>query len=444
MQEDFAGALQRCAAAAERAIMLLNVRGTTSMIVATVGVLGMLLTAAGARAACPGDCNNDGVLSAGDVTKIVRIINLCSGAAAGCAAIRGADKQCTNADLNGNSTITVDELMAAIANIIKFPSGCGPTPTPTLTRTGAPATLTPTAVSATATATPTATFPAPTLTPTTQGGPPLGTRVFSLGSASGFFSSLVPTLKAGTPAGTLMLDAGGMDAMGHATVTLTNAPVFVTTSISLGGLTLCTRLDSCTGTLYCNGGANVDTTASLESLKPGLNCVRDGTHSCGATSTFCCSNACEGVCTSPPTPTPGGPVLPTPTPCTNSGNPPVRTSGVNTTDSGAGSALLMCAERIVSVPMVGADCSKADYSTSSVTNELLTTGTSTAKVTDHCAGSGAPATKAVTFSKAGEKFNCAQWTTENGPGSFAFAIPSEEGSAQFTGDGANAGIYSDH
>jgi hypothetical protein len=380
------------------------------------GVLGILLAATGARAACPGDCNNNGVVSAGDVTRIVRIINLCSGAAAGCAAISGTDKQCTNADLNGNGSITVDELMTAIANIIKFPSGCGPTPTPTLTPSGALVTATPT---------PTATLPAPTPTPTTEAGPPLGARVFSLGAASGFFSSLVPSLKAGTPAGTLMLDAGGMDAMGHATVTLTNAPVFVTTSIALGGLTLCTRIDSCTGTLYCDGGANVDTLASLESLASGLTCVRDGTHSCPATSTFCCSNSCEGV-------------------GVGSGNPTIRTSGVNTTDSGPGSALLMCQERIVSVNMVGADCSTVDYSTASVTDELLTTGTSTAKVTDHCAGSGAPATKAVTFGKTGENFNCAQWTTENGPGGFAFSIPSEEGSAQFTGDGANAGIYSDH
>jgi hypothetical protein len=382
--------------------MRCDVRRSPLAIAAVLGLVA--LTARVVPAACVGDCNGNGSVTAGELTKIISIINLCDGAAAGCAAIPGADQQCTNADKNGNGVISAGELTETISDIINFASGCPPesaTPTPTLTQQ-------------------------PTPSPTaTTGGVPLGTRVFSLGASSGFFSSLVPSLKAGTPAGTLMLNAGPKNASGQASVTLSGAPVTIQTSIALGGLTLCTKIESCTGTLYCNGGANVDTVAQLDSLAPGLTCTRDGTHSCPATSTFCCSNACEGV-------------------GVGSGNPTVRTSGVNTTDSGAGSMLLMCQERIVSVNSVGADCSTVDYSSAAVTNELYTTGTSTAKVSNHCAGSGAPSTKAVTFAKTGEKFDCSAWTTENGAGGLAFSIPSEEGSAQFTGDGANAGVFSDH
>jgi len=369
--------------------------------------LGVLTFAArAATAACVGDCNNNGTVTAGELTKVISIINLCDGAATGCAAIPGSDKQCTNADRNGNGVISAGELTLIISNINSFASGCPsqvvtPTPTPTVTPL------------------------LPTATPTSSG-PVLGRRVFSLGATSGFYSSLVPSLKAGTPAGTLLLDAGAQDGSGHATVTMANGPSIISTSIALGGLTLCTKIDSCTGTLYCKGGTNVDTISQLESLAPGLTCVRDGTHSCpNSPTSVCCSNACEGV-------------------GVGSGNQPVRTAGVNATDSGAGSLLLMCQEHIVQLPSATGNCATADYSAAAITNELYTTGTATAKVTDHCAGSGAPANKAVVFAKTGEKFDCSNWTTENGAGGFAFAIPSEEGSAQFTGDGANAGIYSDH
>lgn len=358
------------------------------------------------HAACVGDCNNNGSVTAGELTKIITIINLCAGAAAGCPAVPGSDKQCTNADRNGNGVISAGELTFIIANINAFPSGCAPesaTPTPTPTATPMP--------------TPTATA--------TSGAQGLGTRVFSLGSASGFFSSLVPTLKAGTPAGILMFSAGAPDAGGHAAVTLLGGPVIIQTNIALGGLSLCTRIDSCTGTLYCTGGANVDVVSQLDSLKPPLTCVRDGTKGCtNVAANVCCSNACEGV-------------------GVGSGNPTTRTGGVNTADSGPGSMLLMCEERIAQVPFPPGSCATADFAAASLTTELYTTGSSTAKVVNHCAGSGAPAARVVTFAKTGVKFDCSQWTTENGPGALAFSIPSEEGSAQFSGDGANAGIFSD-
>jgi hypothetical protein len=390
------------------------------MIVGAVGVLGILLAATGARGACPGDCNNNGVVSAGDLTKIVRIINLCDGAAAGCAAISGSDKQCTNADLNGNSTLTVDELVAVINNVIHFATGCGPTPTATLTPTAAPATQTPT---------PTATLPGPTPTPTTEAGPPLGMRVFSLGAKSAFTSSLLPGGSLGTPMGTLMFDAGGKDSTGRATVTLTNPGVVIRTDLSAGGLTLCTKLDSCTGTIYCNGGTDVDVLNSLDSLAAGLTCMRDGTHSCPATAPtppVCCSNACEGV-------------------GVGSGNSPQQTSpppSVTPTDSGAGAMLLICMQRSVPVKPIG-DCSQADFSTASTATQYYTTGIDTGQVLNHCAGLGATASKVPKIARKGTNFDCSNWMTENGVGVLGFTIPSEEGDANISGDGANAGLWSD-
>ena len=125
---------------------------------------------------------------------------------------------------------------------------------------------------------------------------PLGSRAFTLGSSgSGFFSSFLPTAKVGTPAGAMVLVAGAPDAAGAALVTVTG-PYYFTTVLPLISATLCTRVDSCTGTLYCNGGVNVDVTETLDSLKSGLTCVQDGTHNCpNALSSVCCSNACEGV-----------------------------------------------------------------------------------------------------------------------------------------------------
>ena len=363
--------------------------------IATV-VLGFAIATAAVRfavAACVGDCNGNGSVTAGELTKVISIINLCGGTAAGCAAIPSSDKQCINADRNGNGIISAGELTFIIFNINSFPSGCPPesvTPTPT------------------------------------PSGPPLGRRVFSLGSSSGFYSKLVPSRKAGTPTGTLLFDAGVEDVSGHATVTMANGPSIVTTVSALDGVTLCTKIESCAGTLYCNGGANVDTASQLESLAAGLTCVRDGTNSCpDAPTSLCCSNACEGV-------------------GRGSGNQTMRSSGVNTADSGAGSLLLMCQERVVSLPGVTGNCATADYSTAAITNELYTTGTATAQVADHCAGSGAPANKAVVFAKTGEKFDCSSWTTENGAGGLVFAIPLEESSGDFTGDGADAGVFSDH
>lgn len=348
------------------------------------------------------------------------------------------------------------------------------TPSPTPTNTLAPtATKTLSVNTATFTATRTRTPTRPPATPTgtaTSATPALGVRAFSLGPASGFFSSLAPfTSAVGQPTGTLLLSAGPPNASGQATVTLTGGPTVIRTDLSLGGLTLCTRVESCTGTLYCNGGTNVDILNSLDSLKQGLTCTQTGTvgqkTDCpppptpapphGSTPAVptrtpfpCCSNGCEGgsalggVCTgSPPTPTPGGPIVNTPTPCVNSGNSPKSMVGVNATDSGSGAMVLTCMQRSATVMPIG-DCSTADFTSASLSPQDYTTGTDIAQVINFCVGSGAIDNKIPAFAKKGTNFNCAQWPTPNAPGVLAFTIPSEQGSTSITGDGANAGLWS--
>lgn len=353
-----------------------------------------------------------------------------------------------------------------------------PTSTPSATRTNtvaAPPTNTSPANTATPTATRTRTPTRPTATATrtpTSATPALGLRVFGLNfsgtvgpgtptpkTVSAFFSSLSPGSQ-GVPVGTLALSAGPLDASGHATVSLANGPAVIQTDLRLGGLTLCTRLESCTGTVYCNGGTNVDVLVSLDSLKPGLTCTHDGTNACPIPPTVkagtptvtpfpCCSDACEGVCPGAvPTPTPGGPVVSTPTPCNNSGNSDVNTVAVNSTDSGAGALVMVCMQRSAQVPLTApaptpGDCTPADYSTASLTPQYYTTGNATAQVLNHCVGGGAVASKVPKFAKVGTNFDCTNWTTTDGAGVFAFAIPSEEGSSVITGDGANAGLWSD-
>jgi len=390
-----------------------------------VGVTALLtiLCASAATAACVGDCNGNGSVTAGELTKIISIINLCDGVPAGCTAIPGTDKQCTNADRNGNGVISAAELTLIISNINSFATGCPPdsgSPTAAPTQQSTP-------TRTVQQFTPTPTVQQFTPTPTVVTGPPLGDRVFSLGPGSGFFSSLAASVKAGVPAGSLTLSAGPMDENGHSQVTLGNPGTVIRTDIALGGLTLCTKIDSCTGTLYCNGGAFVDVLNSLDSLKSGMTCVRDGMHSCpSATPSVCCSNSCEGV-------------------GVGSGNSPVQVSpppSTTPTDRGSGAMLLMCTQRSATVTPIG-DCSKADFTSAKPADQWYTTGIDTAQVTNHCAGSGAPSNKVPKLARQGTSFSCTDWATENGKGVLAFTIPSEEGSAAITGDGANGGLWSD-
>ena len=135
----------------------------TNFVRTTVGVLGigLLLCARVNAQMCLGDCNGNGSVTAGELTKIIAIIGLCDSMATGCGAVAGG---CVNADKNGNGTISAGELTNIISNILNFPpSGCPPAGTPGATNTPA-ATNTPPPVN-----TPTRTFtipPSPTPTPT--------------------------------------------------------------------------------------------------------------------------------------------------------------------------------------------------------------------------------------------------------------------------------------
>jgi hypothetical protein len=298
-----------------------------------------------------------------------------------------------------------------------------PTRTATATATTSPA---PTATSAPA-GTPT---PSATATPTTAGGPPLGSRTFTIGAASAYYSSFLPTLAVGKPAGQMVLAASGVDGSGHATVTVTG-PFYVTIPMSLAGMTICSKLESCTGDLYCNGGTNVDNTQTLDSLKTDLTCIQDGTHNCPDLPTsVCCSNACEGV-------------------SVGSGNPVVPATGVNATDSGAGALLLTCTQRNVTPKQVsGVNCSTQDYSAAAPFTQIYTTGSSTAIVRNHCAGpassAGNKASVVPQFAKNGQDFDCTNWTLATGPGAFGFSTPAEEPSTLTPSDGAQAGIIAGH
>ncbi len=238
----------------------------------------------------------------------------------------------------------------------------------------------------------------------------------------------------------MTLVAGAPDGSGHTSVSVTG-PVYFTTNLQFGQGTLCTRVDSCTGTLYCNGGANVDVNETLDSLKAGLTCMQTGTpfpaykpyacsnnsadNMCGPNGTAgacCCSNACEGV-------------------GVGSGNPIMTQTGVKSMDSGPGALLLTCTQKSLQ-GAAGVNCSTQNYSTAATGTQAYTTGTDTAIVTNHCVGSGAPASKVPTFSKTGQNFSCANWTTPSGPSTLVFSIPTEEPTTFLTGDGSNVGVWS--
>lgn len=89
-------------------------------------------------AACPGDCNGDGVVA---INELINGVSILLGA--------GNVQQCTACDLDGNGVVTVDELVEAVRATL---NGCPATPTPT------PTTVPPThAPTVTATHAPTAT-----------------------------------------------------------------------------------------------------------------------------------------------------------------------------------------------------------------------------------------------------------------------------------------------
>jgi Tol biopolymer transport system component len=138
----------------------------------------------GSPPCCFGDCNGNGVVSAGDLTKVIAIILNCPNRdASGCAAAPGG---CINADKPNalgmrDGRISAGELTLLISNIVKLPEsgGCPPAATPT---SGVPS------------STPTT---SPTVTPSPQSGPPgpvVLVSINSAGTASGNSGSSSPSI----------------------------------------------------------------------------------------------------------------------------------------------------------------------------------------------------------------------------------------------------------
>ncbi len=256
----------------------------------------------------------------------------------------------------------------------------------------------------------------------------LGARTFSFDPAtSSFLTSFLGQTPVATPAGTLVLDGGALDGSNAAPVSLINPPAYITVDINLGlPQTVCYQVVSCVGVVHCAGGANVDVLESLDSLATDqLGCIRNGTNSCpDVPSNVCCSNACEGA-------------------LVGSGNLATVTTGVGATDSGPGALVMTCAMRNLQLLPIGSDCSTQDYSAQPIENHGLTTGTATSRVTRHCAGNGAAPDTIPTFQATGENLDCGSWSSENGPGTLVWALPTEEPTTFIRGDGANAFVFAD-
>jgi cysteine-rich repeat protein len=204
-------------------------------------------------------------------------------------------------------------------------------------------------------------------------GPALGTRTFSVAPAtSRIFNSI---LGLGNPVGSISappmsLTAGATDAGGSATVTL-DADVIVTVDVTLGSQTQCFKfLAGSTGSLHCCGGHAV-----------GMSNTRD-------------SNT-GGV------PATGG----------QSNGPAVVLSGV---DGGGIGDLLMAFQVQQAGGPAGFDCSTATYGGTST--QFWTTGTANGRVLRPAQGGAT-----LEFIGTGEPFDCAMWTSEDGPGTFVSA-----------------------
>lgn len=368
---------------------------------------------ASVSAVCVGDCDGNGTVAINEVQACIDIYLATQ-----------TLSRCVNCDQNGDRTVSISDVQGAINSFLS-PAACAmvaPTATASRTVTNTPTRTPP----RTATRTPIPPTRTATVTPTP--GPPLGSRTFLLNTTnSGFFSSLaagkIGTLKVqGLP-----LVAGPLNASDRATVAVTG-PVLVQTNVATGGTSVCTLIMSCTGTLYCNGGANVDVTESVDSLQTGLTCERDGTNDCAtAAGNVCCSNSCEAA-------------------DAGSGNAVTAMSMVRGSDSGAGALLLTCTQINALAQFPPGDCGRADFAAFPAIDQLYTTGTSTAEVLHPCAGSGAPPNTIPMITETGQNFDCTQWTSQSGPGQLVYTIPSEEGSTVIggAGDGANAGVWSGH
>ena len=146
-------------------------------------------------------------------------------------------------------------------------------------------------------------------------------------------------------------------------------------------------IDSCTGFVDCDGGTKVDVDVTQDSMGPGL-----------------------------------------------SGAPVEITTGLGA-DGGPGAVELRCQQAINQLPP-GAGSDRIHASYPPVEEVVYTAGTTTAGFTN-----GAPKIATGMMTQRGENFECAAWTTENGPGRLAGGFLFEE--VDQAGDVANVNVLDD-
>jgi virginiamycin B lyase len=209
--------------------------------------------------------------------------------------------------------------------------------------------------------------------------PALGTRHFSFGGAL-YSSALGTSVPLGVPRGSFDLVAGAPGFDGAAAVDVAG-PTYFQVPI-LGGAFgyLCARLTSCTGHVWCNGGVAAGVLVEQDSAGPGVQ-----------------------------------------------GNPVVTTTGLGA-DGGPGTVVLTCGMATVQLNPPAPDCATVAYPSDQPT--VFTTGAITARFLNAHATVG---TGQITTG--GAPVDCAQWTTEDGPGAIAGAFLVEE--APQAGDTAN-------
>ncbi|MBM4268414.1 MAG: CHRD domain-containing protein [Deltaproteobacteria bacterium] len=207
-----------------------------------------------------------------------------------------------------------------------------------------------------------------------QSQPALGTRVFTIDEvASELRNSIVPGLKLGTVYSDVpfSFSASGTDASGSAMITLDD-DVIVTIDIGLGNQTQCLKFEAAgsSGTLNCCGGKAVDMSFTRDSNTGGV-------------------------------PTTGG----------QANGPAIQLGGIGM--GGIGDMLMSFRVR-ESGGALGTDCTTATYGGPST--RFWTTGTATARVLRPGQGGAV-----LEFARTGQPFDCAAWTTTDGPGAILSA-----------------------
>ncbi|MBI3783287.1 MAG: hypothetical protein HY270_07790 [Deltaproteobacteria bacterium] len=236
---------------------------------------------------CSGDCNCDGRVTASDLTKTIAILLLCDGAAHGCTAVPDG---CIAGDRDGDGSITIDEVMFLIHNVLATEDGCpGPSPTSTPTRSASSSptfTLSPTTAptssrtpTASAVATPThsATL-VPSRTPTTVAIPT---------------STLTPSATASEPP-PLTASPTATVSRTPTTTDIASPNPSVTATATASVTSTATAIDTATSTATI--GSTATATATASATVPSSVCG-NGFLEAGETCTTCAPDCMVRACT---------------------------------------------------------------------------------------------------------------------------------------------------